>query len=692
VAQGSVEQLAVTGAEPGTDARLRDAGDTVVATARTDATGALLFRDVAPGSGYVVETDGARTAPVTVTSTADVPPTSMYADQRVGDGFGYVRARDGTLLSVNVTLPGPIELGPYPTVVEYSGYDPSNPGGRPPAATIAGLFGYATVGVNLRGTGCSGGAWDYFEPLQSLDGYDVIETIAAQPWVAHGRVGMVGISYSGITQLFVGATRPPHLAAITPLSVIDDTFDTLTPGAIFNNGFGLEWARERQADARPGASAWVRERIDGGDATCAANQALRLQTPDVLDQIETYRFRDAPGSDAIAPETFVDRIDVPVFIAGTWQDEETGAHFAQMLDRFAPDVPLKATVGNGVHADGLAPEVVVRWLEFLDFYVERAVPTVPITARLLAGTVLRRYFPPSFEFPADRFDPDGDFASQLAAYEAEPRVRVRFEVGAEADGDPVAAFERTADAWPLPGTVATTWWMDSARTLADDRPRRHDPDRYRYDPAAFPRVMGSTDAGNGPIPAPDLVWAPLPDGRALTYTTDPLADDTAIVGEGSVDLWLRSSAPDVDVEVTISEIRPDGQETYVQSGWLRAGSRALDPERSTELVPVPTYAEADVAELPRGEWSLVRVPVYPFGHVFRSGSRVRVTVQPPGGNRPSWAFDALTYDRRVVNRIGVGGARASKVVLPVVEGVEVPTALPECGSLRGQPCRNAVEP
>ncbi len=68
----------------------------------------------------------------------------------------------------------------------------------------------------MRGTGCSGGAFDYFEKLQSLDGYDVVETTARQPWVLHNRVGMAGVSYGGISQLFVGATRPPHLAAITP--------------------------------------------------------------------------------------------------------------------------------------------------------------------------------------------------------------------------------------------------------------------------------------------------------------------------------------------------------------------------------------------------------------------------------------------------------------------------------------------
>ena len=55
------------------------------------------------------------------------PGQSFYDGQAIDEGFGYVETRDGTTLSVNVVLPGPIEDGPYPTVVEYSGYDPSNP-------------------------------------------------------------------------------------------------------------------------------------------------------------------------------------------------------------------------------------------------------------------------------------------------------------------------------------------------------------------------------------------------------------------------------------------------------------------------------------------------------------------------------------------------------------------------------------
>jgi hypothetical protein len=84
------------------------------------------------------------------------------------------------------------------------------------------------------------------------------------------------------------------------------------------------------------------------------------------------------------------------------------------------------------------------------------------------------------------------------------------------------------------------------------------------------------------------------------------------------------------------------------------------------------------------------VPLYPFGHVFRAGSRVRIAVQPPGGNRPSWAFASLTYPRKVTNDVAIAPNRPSRAVLPVVSGIAVATPLPACGSLRGQPCRKYV--
>ena len=115
-------------------------------------------------------------------------------------------------------------------------------------------MGFAVVDVNMRGTGCSGGAFDFFEPLQNLDGYDVIETIAKQPWVLGNKVGMLGISYGGISQLFTAQTQPAGLAAIAPLSVIDATATTLYPGGIRNDGFAVAWAEQRQQNAEPAES------------------------------------------------------------------------------------------------------------------------------------------------------------------------------------------------------------------------------------------------------------------------------------------------------------------------------------------------------------------------------------------------------------------------------------------------------
>ena len=79
----------------------------------------------------------------------------------------------------------------------------------------------------------------------------MIETIARQPWVKGHKVGMMGISYGGISQLFTAQLNPPHLAAISPLSVIDATASTLYPGGILNTGFAVAWAQERQAEAQP---------------------------------------------------------------------------------------------------------------------------------------------------------------------------------------------------------------------------------------------------------------------------------------------------------------------------------------------------------------------------------------------------------------------------------------------------------
>jgi hypothetical protein len=238
-----VNQIAVMDAPPGAEIEIVNASGDIVAKGTVDEQGSYLARQLVPGD-YRVATTGEpmlASGVVTVHPPDEVPEATLYTGQVLATGFGYIATRDGTTLSANVVLPGPAEDGPYPTVVEYSGYSPSNPDGNA-FATLFTSLGYAYVGVNMRGTGCSGGSWRFFETAQNVDGYDVIETVAAQPWVANHQVGMVGVSFPGISQLFVAATQPPSLAAITPLSVLDDSYrSTLYPGGILNTGFAVSW-------------------------------------------------------------------------------------------------------------------------------------------------------------------------------------------------------------------------------------------------------------------------------------------------------------------------------------------------------------------------------------------------------------------------------------------------------------------
>lgn len=699
-----VEQIAVLGAPAGTDIRVVPADvdpaagpDLATAPGGTvDEFGSLLVRRLDSDTDVRLVIDGTGiTGPYDILDRDEHPDPSFYAEQRLPtDGLGYITTRDGTTLSASVWLPGPADQGPYPTVVEYSGYAPSDPDstGFPDLFTA---MGYAYVGVNIRGTGCSGGSFRFFEYAQSLDGYDAVEAVAAQPWVQDGRVGMVGISYPGISQLFVAQTRPPSLSAITPFSVLaDSSISTLYPGGILNTGFAVPWTAERIEQAKPNGQGWAVEQIDAGDEVCEANQQLRLQNPDLLAEITDNAFWTDEVAAEIAPRLFVDRITVPTFVAGAWQDEQTGGHFATMLDRFTGTDHLYVTVMNGLHTESISPAVFPRFVEFLDLYVARRTPSLAV-ARTIAPILSEGLFGTTdVALPeTDRFaglSPD----EALAAFEAEPPVEVLFEQGA-ADGfgprAPMPRFSASFDAWPVPEATATRWFLGgdgtTGGTLADQPGEPGATTSYLALPDAVPATWYDESAGN--IWRTDVVydWQQGGPGSYGAWATAPLTSDTVVVGSGSVDLWLQSNLGDTDLEVTISELRPDGTEVYVQSGWLRASHRALDEAASTELRPVHTHLEADAAVLPEGTFEPVRVEIFPFAHAFRAGSRIRLTVDAPGGNRPVWEFDTIANGEQVT--IAHDEAFPSALVLPVVPGVGVPAAYPACDSLRGQPCRPA---
>jgi hypothetical protein len=250
----------------------------------------------------------------------------------------------------------------------------------------------------------------------------------------------------------------------------------------------------------------------------------------------------------------------------------------------------------------------------------------------------------------------------------------------------VTRFERRFDAWPPPQTQPWTLYFQPGGALGDAPPT------VASAASAFTLDRGAGATGvlapGGDVWAklPDYAWAQPAAGRAVVAESAPVAEDTVLLGTASVDLWLTSPVDDADLEVTLSEVRADGQELYVQSGWLRASHRKPGPN-ATALWPAQTLQENAWAPLPAGEWTQVRVGVAGFGHVLRTGSKVRVSVDTPGGVRADWRFALKTFPGPVTYGIGHDAAHPSKVVLPRLPGVTSEGGSPPCPSLRGQPCR-----
>ena len=734
-AVGSAEQVYVTGLAPSAQMSLITPAGQTLYTQDADSLGGLLFRNVPPGKGYrvLLASDGTKSGPIAVHNDRAAPwDPSVYNQSIPDNGYTYLTTRDGTKLAIDVHPPtspagepglppgtpipsGPDFLPPYPTLIEYSGYGYADPAGPVNGiAVLANLMGFAVVDVNMRGTGCSGGAYDFFEPLQNLDGYDVIETIAHQPWVLDHKVGMMGISYGAISQLFTAQLHPPDLEAISPLSTLDATATTLYPGGILNSGFAVAWAQQRQHEAEPAGpnsgQPWAYQQIQSGDTTCLANQALHGEAADLSTKIMANAYYNATVADPLDPVTFVKKIKVPVFMACQWEDEQTGGHCPQLVQHFTGTNLKWFTFTNGVHVDSVDPATYVRWYDFLELFVAHQAPIVNSALSRAAAPVIYQTamgLPQSdlVTLPVDPIQELPTYQLALSAFEQLPEVRVLFDNGAGASptgsstpGDPYPGFERDFSRYPVPRTTARTWYLGPAGTLGAQPPASEGVNSYTSDASAVPLTDYGSNTGGGGLWGNasqwQWSWGQNPGGTAVSYVSAPLTADTTVIGSGAVDLWVRSSTPDVDLQATISEVRPDGNETFVQNGWIRASERALATssrnmfkQRSTILDPIPSFTAADAAPLPSGKFVEVVVPLYYEGHAYRAGSRIRVTISAPNGTQPVWSFSQTVPNGTATVSLAFSQSMPSSLVLPVVPSVSVPTPLPPCPSLRNEPCR-----
>ncbi len=733
-AHGSVEQVYVTGLTPGAEMSLVRSGGETVATQTADSLGGLLFRHVTPEAGYRVKLipSGEESEAITVHGQASEPwDPSTYEQSIPSSGYTYLTTRDGIQLAIDVHPPGisaasahsrsrrsrraASRTRPVPTRIEYAGYGYANPKGPESGiAAVANAMGFAVVDVNMRGTGCSGGAFDYFEPLQNLDAYDVIETIAKQPWVAHHKVGMLGVSYGGISQLFAAQTQPHALEAIAPLSVVDATATTLYPGGVLNTGFAVPWAEDRQFDAEPAGPStgehWAYEQIQNGDETCKANQALHGEATNLLQEIKENATYKPSVADALDPVTFVNKIKVPTFLACQWEDEQTGGHCADLAQHFTGTKKKWFTFTNGAHIDSMDPWTFDRLYDFLDLFVAHTAPihnaaTIHAAAPIVYHAAFGVPSNDEITLPKDPIQEQTTLAAARSMFKALPQIRVLMDNGAGASpsgsttpGNPYPAFEDTFSSFPIPGTIAQSWYLAPGGALGE-APGAEGVDAYTSDAGATPLTDYSGNTGPGGLWGNasqwEWNWTQPKTGSAVVYETAPLGSDTTAIGGGAVNLWVESSTPDVDLQATVSEVRPDGNETFVQNGWIRASERKLATtsmnmfhQEPTAVQPIPTFLASDVQPMPAGQFVPVTIPLYFEGHAYRKGSRIRVEISAPNGTQPIWSFDQTQPEGATSSvQIAFGPAMPSNLTLPIVPGVEVPSALPPCPSLRNEPCR-----
>ncbi|MDM8268714.1 CocE/NonD family hydrolase [Barnesiella viscericola] len=166
-----------------------------------------------------VRREGAMPLPCDILLERDVPirlrdGVTIYADvfRPVGDEAcpallawsPYGKEIGGQMLD-DVPMRSGVPLSATSGLEKFEGPDP--------AYWVA--HGYAIVNPDKRGAYMSEGNLLYWGHEDALDGCDVIDWIASQKW-SNGKVGMTGNSWLTVSQWFIAAERPEHLAAIAP--------------------------------------------------------------------------------------------------------------------------------------------------------------------------------------------------------------------------------------------------------------------------------------------------------------------------------------------------------------------------------------------------------------------------------------------------------------------------------------------
>ena len=553
------------------------------------------------------------------------------------------KMRDGTTLRANIYRPA--ADGKFPVLLERTPYDKRN---SSDFAMKGAARGYVVIIQDVRGRYTSDGEWYPFKN-ESNDGFDTVEWAAALPY-SNGKVGMIGGSYVGATQMLTAIAHPPHLAGICPVVTASNYHDGWTyQGGAFEQWFNESWTsglaqdtlfRRLQKNTNAMHGAWrtpltsyplfeLPQSFSEGDLASLAPYFLDwLAHPDYDDYWKPLSIEEHFGD-----------INVPILHVAAWYDIFLGGS-------------LRNYMGIKAHARSDAARQGQRLL-------------VTIGGHAGSG---RRIGDVDFG-PAADFDEDTitlnwyDYLFKDAKNEFASGKRVRlFVLGANQ--------WREEEDWPLPQARDTKYFLHSQGkanslsgngTLSTLAPRSESPDRYSYDPANPVPTIGGPLCCDAPHLKPGPFDQRPAEGRedVLVYSTPVLADDVEVTGPVRLELFASSSAVDTDFTGKLVDVGPDGYAQNLTEGILRARFRDSQ-ERPSLLNPGQTYKLA--------------LDLWATSNVFRKGHRIRLEIS--SSNFPRFDRNFNTGDETASARKGVPAVNSvlhdaehpSVLILPIISG------------------------
>src|SRR3954447_26042547 len=267
---------------------------------------------------------------------------------------------DGTKLVADVAYPtdpatGQKAAGTFPVLLTQNPYICQTPAGTEVfggAAGSPGFFadhGYIFVSVCVRGTGRSGGTWGVFSPRDQQDGVELVTWAAHYLDHSNGRVGLIGCSYLGLTQIFTAGVLKPGspVKAMAPSCAGAEIFrETNSSGGV---------PTETSEYAFPGALALIGARAQ---ATGAQLFAEGQSGGDVAYYRDFWKFR-TPGNYAKQ----IVRNGIPALLWSGWHDifSQTSSEMYAYFQNAAAGRPVFGPMAAGQKADPRWQIVVGPW-------------------------------------------------------------------------------------------------------------------------------------------------------------------------------------------------------------------------------------------------------------------------------------------------------------------------------------------